>query len=87
MTAALRDVQPLDLVQALRDYAAHLAVMTDDELAVERARIEALPRGMAHRLVDREVEARQALQHEREIAAWEALVAAMAPPCCWGWTA
>jgi hypothetical protein len=86
VTAALRDVAPLDIVQVLRDYRAHLAAMTDDELAVEQARIEALPRGMAHRLVDREVEARQALRHEQEIAEWEALVAAMAPPCCWGWT-
>ena len=87
MTAALRDVAPLDPIQALRDYGTHLAAMTDDQLAVERARVEALPRGMAHRLVDREVEARQAQQHEREIADWSARCAAMAPPARWGWTA
>jgi len=85
VTATLHDVAPLDLVQALRAYGAHLATLTDAELAVEQARVEALPRGMAHRLVDREVEARQAERHEREIAEWEALIAAMAPPARWGW--
>lgn len=86
MTVNLRDIPPVDPERALRSYQQHIRRMTDEQLAVERARIEAQPGGACRHLVDREHEARLAEQHEADARSWAALLAAMAPARRWGWS-
>lgn len=74
--AEARAIRPVTLESALAEYAADVAGMSDEQLAVEYARIEALPGGAYRRVLDEEIGERDA----------RALIASMAPTLRWGWS-
>lgn len=74
LCAELAAIRPLTADQARTEYAAHLGDMTDERLAREVARLEALPGGEFRRLANDEYDAR---------AYRAALAAAMAPDTRW----
>ena len=76
LCAELRSIKPVTLAEALAEYAADVKKLTDEQLAHEVARVEALPGGYC-RIANDEADARQNRA---------ALLAAMAPPQRWGWT-
>ena len=74
LCAELAAIRPLTPAEARQEYAAHLHGMTDERLAREVARLEALPGCEFRRLANDEYDAR---------AYRAALAAAMAPPTRW----
>ncbi|MCZ7434800.1 hypothetical protein O7598_31185 [Micromonospora sp. WMMC241] len=53
-------IRPLTVADACRRYAVRLVRMTDEQLAVEAARVEALPGSEYRALVDEQIQIRRA---------------------------
>ncbi|MFG2165552.1 hypothetical protein [Micromonospora chersina] len=74
LCAELAAIKPLTASEARTEYAAVVHDMTDEQLAREIARVEALPGCEFRRLANEEYDARQFRAE---------LLAAMAPPTRW----
>ena len=74
LCAELAAIRPLTAAEARDEYAAVVHAMTDEQLAREVARLEALPGAEFRRLANEEADGRQFRA---------ALLAAMAPPTRW----
>ena len=74
LCAELANIRPLTAAEARDEYAAVAHAMTDEQLAREIARVEALPGSEFRRLANDEADERR--NHA-------ALLAAMAPPTRW----
>ncbi|MGC1213261.1 MAG: hypothetical protein WA890_18575 [Micromonospora sp.] len=78
LCAELRAIKPVTDDDICTKYTAQVKAMTDEQLAREVARVEALPGSGYRRIANDEADRRTA-------TAWTALVDRMRPAGTWGW--